>query len=304
MHVYGQMVSSQLRYGIIHLYEVWWFCYRDGQGNFGISPPVLSNETAPFSVLQIIKAMLGFDDLALEQVTVHPGSASKVAAAENPKRKSHDQLSKTKGAKKKGVSGTSRQSPKRGGTKSRSLTSASSPADPDGFASQVFMWDCNIVDFTSNVKILSKKNDMSVLIKIPLRSDAVHIASEIENEAAMYQGLAGNSEVRDVIPKYFGFSTHLGVPMLCVGREGMDFDDIGLENLSEALKASALDCLRRLAHAGVVHHDLALRNIVQSADNPEHAKIIDFGRAEFTQDERLLQEQVSRLEFILQHGED
>lgn len=295
--LYGQMVSSQLRYGIIHIYEVWWFCCRDAQGNLRISPPAMKEATSP-SVLQIIKAMAGFDDLFLEEVTIHPGSATKAA---NPKPEDHK--------RKRGGSG---ESPGRGGRtnqggrgqgsigtpNSRSLGTTSS-ADPEGFASRVFMWDCKLLDFTANTKILLKKSDPSVLIKIPHHPHAGDVVKEIETEAAIYRKLARNSEVQGVIPSFYGFSTHLGVPMLCIGREGPDFEDIGVENLSDALKASAVQCLRRLGRAGVVHHDLALRNIVQSAEDPHQAKIIDFGRAEFTQDQRLLQEQVAHLETLL-----
>lgn len=89
--VYGQKVSSQLRYGIIHIYEVWWFCCRDEEGNLRISSPVMKEATSP-SVLQSIKAMAGFDDLFLEDVTIHPGSATKAAnpRLENRKRKRGD----------------------------------------------------------------------------------------------------------------------------------------------------------------------------------------------------------------------
>lgn len=161
------------------------------------------------------------------------------------------------------------------------------------------MWDFKLLYCTANTKILLKKSDPSVLIKIPHHTHAGDVAKEIEKEAAIYRKLAGNSEVQDAIPRFYGFSTHLGVPMLCIGREGPDFEDIGVENLSDALKESAVQCLRRLGRAGVVHHDLALRNIVQSAGDPQRAKIIDFGRAEFTQDQRLLQEQVTDLETLL-----
>jgi tRNA A-37 threonylcarbamoyl transferase component Bud32 len=93
------------------------------------------------------------------------------------------------------------------------------------------------------------------------------------------------------------------VPLLCLGLEGLDFEDIGVENLSHELKVSAVESLQLLSQAGLLRHDLALRNIVQSKENPKQAKIIDFGRAEFTEDRHLLQEQVEFLKSILEIGE-
>ena len=101
------------------------------------------------------------------------------------------------------------------------------------------------------------------------------------------------------IPCYYGYSTHLGVSMLCLSMEGSDFDDLGIENLPEELKMAAMESLQQLSQSGLLHNDLALRNIVQSRNDPKRAKIIDFGRADFSDDELLLQEQTEYLKFLL-----
>jgi hypothetical protein len=49
------------------------------------------------------------------------------------------------------------------------------------------------------------------------------------------------SENKNVKKALHGFSTHLGVPLLCVGLEGPDFEDIGVENLPHELKVSAVE---------------------------------------------------------------
>ena len=91
----------------------------------------------------------------------------------------------------------------------------------------------------------------------------------------------------------------VGVGMICIGREMDDFEDIGIENLSEELKLSAVRAASLLSDAGVLHNDLELRNIVQSRADPCCAKIIDFGRAVFTPDQRLLASQVDRIKNLL-----
>ena len=87
--------------------------------------------------------------------------------------------------------------------------------------------------------------------------------------------------------------------MTCMGREMDDLDDIGLDNASDALKHSAVRAVQLLSNAGVLHNDLELYNIVQSRDDPNQAKIIDFGRAVFTSDQRLLAEQVEQVKILL-----
>lgn len=74
--IYGQMVSSKLRYGVMHLYEVWWFCRRDEDGQLDISRPFRKEETGP-SVLQAIVTMTGFENFRLENAAIHPQSAVK-----------------------------------------------------------------------------------------------------------------------------------------------------------------------------------------------------------------------------------
>ena len=91
------------------------------------------------------------------------------------------------------------------------------------------MWDCDLVDRTDNVKLVSSKKDPSVLIKMQADPTRKHVAEEMENEAAIYEVLSRNLDVKDAIPSFHGFSTHLGVAMLCTGREGLDFEDIGAE---------------------------------------------------------------------------
>jgi Ser/Thr protein kinase RdoA (MazF antagonist) len=87
--------------------------------------------------------------------------------------------------------------------------------------------------------------------------------------------------------------------MTCIEKELDDFDDIGIENLSEALKRSAIRAVEILSEAGVLHNDIELRNIVQSKTDPECAKIIDFGRALFTSNRKELAKQVEQIKILL-----
>jgi hypothetical protein len=171
--------------------------------------------------------------------------------------------------------------------------------EPKEFASRVFGWDCQVVDCFDNVKILESNEDPTILIKMQNDPRRKHVAEEMENEAVIYEALSQNSGAEDAIPSFHGFSDHLGVALLCTGKEGLDFEDIGFDNLSQELKLSAIESLQLVSAAGVLHGDLELRNIVQSLKSPEKAKIIDFGRAEISEDQGRLQEQVEDLKRML-----
>ena len=54
-----------------------------------------------------------------------------------------------------------------------------------------------------------------------------------------------------------------------------------------------------LSEAGILHNDIELRNFVQSKDDPNCAKIIDFGRATFSSDSKKLAKQVEGVRALL-----
>lgn len=142
---------------------------------------------------------------------------------------------------------------------------------PNWAASSNYMWECRLVDFTNHVKLLSFDKDPLVLVKVPRDPREKHVAQEMEHEAEIYRKLSQKTDLKTAIPTFRGFSTHPSVPLLCLGKEGPDFEDIGMENLSHELKVSAVDCMRLLSKAGVLHRDVSLRNIVQSKEYPKKA---------------------------------
>ena len=129
-----------------------------------------------------------------------------------------------------------------------------------------------------------------VLVKLQRDPQLTHVGKEMENEAAMYNAL-GKRGLGDAIPKF--------LDLVNTWVEMDDFEDIGVENLSRSLKQSALQCVIALSSAGVLHNDVTPRNFVRSSDNRERAKIIDFGRATFSDDQPALTAQVGRTKILL-----
>lgn len=127
----------------------------------------------------------------------------------------------------------------------------------------------------------------------------VYVAEEMQQEALIYTVLSQIQGSEDIAPTFHGISRHLGVTILCIGREGSDFEDIGIKNISMELMLSAVESMKFLSDAGILHGDIALRNIVQSKENPCRAKIIDFGRSEFSTCKTELQLQVQALKQLL-----
>jgi predicted Ser/Thr protein kinase len=293
--VYGQMTSSERKYGIMHLYEVWWFCSRTEQGELRISRPFKKESTSP-SVLQAIVTLAGFDDFALQTVAVHPQSAQKADKTVAGQRKIDLVAAKKSAASDKEKAANSRK---------RALQPKTAPSNQGhrtNLASSIMMWNCTLVDATDTVQLLTLKENpvVPVLIKMQRHETEQHVADEMKHEASIYRALCERNDLQEVIPDFLGYSTHLGVSLLCTELEGSNFEDIGLENISQELKQSAVDCMKRLSAAGVLHNDIALRNIVQSRVDPRRAKIIDFGRATFSNDDQVrLQQQVHTLERLL-----
>lgn len=284
--MYGQMVSDKRRYGVIHLYERFFFCKRTQDGILHISRAFEKGETSP-SVVQAIRTMIGFDDYFLDAARIHPQSATE---APRPKK-----------------SKTSRSNPKsppltpsyRDNGSGSGDTIGSSGAGGKNLAASLHASDCDVYDYTDTVLLLVPKRDPNVIVKLQMDPRKKHVADDMANEAAIYEALEGNGAVNEVIPCFRGHSHHLGVAMTCVEREMDDFDDIGLENLSVALKHSALRAVEVLSEAGVLHNDIALRNFVQSKRDPNCAKIIDFGRASFSNDPKQLAKQIERTKALL-----
>eukprot|EP00541_Cyclophora_tenuis_P018681 CAMPEP_0116552246 /NCGR_PEP_ID=MMETSP0397-20121206/6384_1 /TAXON_ID=216820 /ORGANISM="Cyclophora tenuis, Strain ECT3854" /LENGTH=137 /DNA_ID=CAMNT_0004077183 /DNA_START=68 /DNA_END=481 /DNA_ORIENTATION=+ len=131
-------------------------------------------------------------------------------------------------------------------------------------------------------------------------ASAEHVAKQMKHEALLYKKLAGNPATEEAVARYYGYSENLGVSVLCLSKEGPTFEEIGLDNLSDELKASALDCLRQLGMAGILHNDVTSPNsFAQSKSDPNKAKIVKLRKATFCQDRDLLNEEVERLAYIL-----
>jgi tRNA A-37 threonylcarbamoyl transferase component Bud32 len=167
-------------------------------------------------------------------------------------------------------------------------------------ASHIQLSECILLNTTAFVKILVTKCGRGIvkMVRDPRMLDQV---AELRHEALIY-GMLQSSACAGVVPDFYGSSEHFGVPLLCMAAEGDDFEDVGLENLSPRLKLSAVAALQRISGCGVLHGDVALRNIVRSRQCQDHAMFIDFGRAQITTDTVLLDAQVGALENMLRIG--
>lgn len=283
--LYGQMVVDKCRYGVLHTYEYWFFCMRTDAGHFHISQGYAKEAESP-SVLQALVTLLRLQDYRLHTSAVHPQSAQKPRAPP-PKKRKLPPL--PPGPEDDGGGKLPPSGNRTGGEESTG----------ENIAGLLEATDCEVYDVATNVSLLATPLYPNVLIKMQKRG-LHHVVSEMEREAKMYVQLQENEKVARVIPTFFGFSKHWGVPILCLEKEGDDFDDLGLQNLSLVVRQSALSAVQVLSDAGVLHNDLALRNFVVAREDSNAAKIIDFGRTSFSSDQDLLQEQVKQAKRILE----
>lgn len=168
-------------------------------------------------------------------------------------------------------------------------------------ASDIELWNCTVIKALTGVHILSTSCGSRIVKMVRPRwgSRFTHAMAEIKQEAATYEFVQEQDPNCDAVPAFFGMSDHPGVPLILLSMEGPSFEEIGLENLSNELKKSAVESLLCLATMGILHGDVALRNVVQSKSNQQKAKIIDFGLSSICSDQTLLRWQVDLLERLL-----
>eukprot|EP00977_Amphora_coffeiformis_P017981 scaffold6064_cov173-Amphora_coffeaeformis.AAC.10 len=292
-HFYGQMVVDKRRYGVFHMYERCFFCKRTPDGILRISRAFEKEESSP-SIFQAIKTMVAFSDHRLDSVRVHPSYASKAPPKKKNRRNNDDDESDGNQSLHPGGIGKPVGS---GGARKE----VGSVAGGTNLAASLQPWDCDVYDCTDHVLLLTTTKEPSVIVKLQSNPQMKHVADEMANEAAMYEAMEGNHTTREVIPRFHGHSRHLGVAMTCIEKELDDFYDIGLENLSDALKRSAVRAVQVLSDAGILHNDIELRNIVQSKKDRDCAQIIDLGRASFSSDSKRLKEQVEWVKKLLNY---
>lgn len=285
--VYGQMVSDNRRYGIIHTYDNWFFCKRSEDGILQISRVFKKTDTSP-SVFQAIKTMIGFDDYELGTTQVY----RKIGKKGKSGKRNREELESLR-IRSTRIRSISNNKDNDAHTKSREQ------ADGEWgeclhMALSLEQWDWVVYMYTDNVQLLTTKKDPTIIAKMQHNPKKQYVADEMANEVAILKALEDNSAVQKVIPRFYGHHRRWGVSLSVFGKELDDLDDIGLENLSDKLKHSAVQAVEVLSKAGILHNDIELRNFVQSKEDPNCAKIIDFGRATFSSDSRRLAKQVDR----------
>lgn len=286
--IYGQMVADHCRYGVFHTYDRWIFCKRSQDGTLSLSRSFRRDETSP-SVLQAIKTLIGFDDYRLSiTAAVHPSSASRAPPIKKSRSAPQPRLPPGRGA----------DDSNRGGGKPTGGGEDKQKSGNANLATTLSSSELHLFDRTDNVLLLTTPRYPSVLVKMQ-NSRSIHVLEEMSHEAEFYSSVQELSAVEEVVPKFYGYSTHLGVAISCLELESDDFDDIDAENLPMALKRSALHAVQVLSNAHILHNDLELRNFVRCRNDPMRAKIIDFGRAEFSDNSKLLAEQVQHAKVLL-----
>ena len=299
--VYGQMVSDDRRYGIIHTYENWFFCKRGEDGILRISSVFRKENTAP-SVFQAIKTMIGFDDYLLGPPVVHPKSAqlarTKKRGGRNNDKSNTDKRKSRNMDPRALLSGPNTRASKNR-RKQGEKADGKWLCEGTNMATSLPQWEWDVFDYTDRVLLLTTKKDPTIIAKMQCNPREHHVGSEMANEAAILEALKDNSVAKEVIPRFYGHSRRWGVSVSYFGKELDDFDDIGPNNLSDELKFSAVRAVEVLSEAGILHNDIELRNFVQSKEGPNCAKIIDFGRATFSSDSKRLAKQVDRVRALL-----
>jgi hypothetical protein len=131
--------------------------------------------------------IIGFEDHYMEDGAVHPSSGRKAKLATNPAaRKKKNKVSSTP-LSQGGVKNQPPMEGRRGG--------GSSSKKLSNIAASVYLWDCELVDATDQIKLFTTKLNPSILIEMQRNPRACHVATEMLREAEIYEILSAKEEL-------------------------------------------------------------------------------------------------------------
>lgn len=277
--VLGQMVTDQLSFGVLQTYRQWWFLRREGKSLF-ISDCFDWKATTP-SALQAYAALLlhakAYVDATVTPVPFSTERRGKRRRESDSGGSEEEQEGRQSAPKKKGKKALTFKANTRG----RRGCGDACMTEGEGMAfEEVDLVACSLLAET-RLKVFASDCGRAVIKVADPQRFAEHkeLVKEMENEQAIYWHLATQG-CSSVAPRFIGFGLVDFATCLCVEREGPSFEELGLENVSLALRRSALAQLRRLhAHGQVEHGDLRLGNVVCSRREGGQAKLIDFGHS-------------------------
>lgn len=247
--VYGQMISDKLRHGVFHIYEIWWFCSLQSDGTMRISNGFNRDATNP-SVLHGLRTLEHMEHKFKRAIQQHPASPNTKPEPMKREKRGRDNDGGGKCLPKAARTTSSKAAAKNASqaTKSRSKNASRNCPSSSGLrlaTSDIELSSCQHLATNQFTKVFSTECGLG-FVKIVIDSIMGDQVQAMENEARIYSHLLREG-VGSEVPTYYGFSSHLGVPLLCTGMEGPDFEDIGLTNLPPPSKLLRFKLYRRSA---------------------------------------------------------
>lgn len=295
--IYGQACADNIDLGFVHTYEQWWF-FKKTPKDFFISKGFRKTCTNP-TVLQCVLFLV---NQSSEVQRKNPEALSTAVPTSDGKRQPGNgkQPEKSRQPFSERSTSNKQQNPGKlaeGGASTHTMPRSSDLALYGTDIENICWAECQLLLSNEYMKCFSTLE--GAFVKMITKTDISWRMEEIQNEALIYNILHTRLTDKEVVPAFFGFCNIYREPYICLSLEGENFEDIGIENIEEEIKLSALYAMQQISDAGVLHGDIALRNIVVSKSDPRKAKIIDFGRGSQSNKKYLLDGQVVQLRTLL-----
>ncbi|CEP02523.1 Protein kinase domain-containing protein [Plasmodiophora brassicae] len=278
--VYGYTVINSVRYAVISTYNRWWLCRRHDNGEFAISREMRFNSTNP-TVLQRLASL----SLAMAE----PPSSRRVPRwyCNFPARSSSAPCSPVDN-----IPGTPPQPGRAPGAGSRtSSRKRSRPSSSSGLIDHGDLVGLPI-DELADVHIIGAGQHGAVFrCQMPDGVWAVvkegdimaspQCRAQLQHESMVYNRLC-DLQGRSIPELIFDLPVVLyrgvleGIVMCDVGMDAVDPEFIC--HIAYGVRLQLLQALESIHRAGVLHSDIAARNVVYCID-PERLMIVDFGDA-------------------------
>ncbi|KAH9069253.1 hypothetical protein Ae201684P_004942 [Aphanomyces euteiches] len=257
--LYGYMATNNSRYGILTTFTTTFLFKQDYQGKLFISKGLAADKFDPITVLEAIARLLLIDHLPAGKDL----SEAKLPTIMNPSAQEMSKPSKSAGKKKR-----SPRNQREKGTK---------PATPRHLRKKTTESSASIVS--------TELDDIPVAIKAVDTCKKPALLDELQQECDAYvalktlQGVCIPKLVRHApVVLWEGILDGLVLSFI----KGQTLEKMGLDGIATIpleCRQQAVQDLRKIHSLGVLHGDMAERNLIWCEDDRPRIVFVDFGRA-------------------------
>jgi hypothetical protein len=283
--IYGYMCCNGVKYGVLTTYDKTWFMYRDSNGTLFVTRCFNYNDVSTPSVLQMYAYVLTLAEIESTCESPPWSKSANSSPQKDPKnsdKKGDDDDDDEEDDDDDDDDDSPEQSKKKQKRNSTSSNPATKPGSSTGKTRSKPMSGQRLAAKTLLFTELPARrllacgrtgkayttiiDGINSVIKVADVSKQPEMREDLDNEAAIYsrlQSLQGRCIPRSLFVGDLWEGLLYG---LATEKAGDTVASIGVENLSDSEKQSAMAALTAVHEGGVLHNDIRLENLVRAND--------------------------------------